>query len=171
MCGIAGAVGAPPAGVRGELDSMVATLRHRGPDAHGARALDRCSLGHTRLRIIDLSPLGDQPLANEDDTVWAVFNGEIYNFEELRSRLTIAGHRFRSATDTEVLVHLYEEHGDDMARQLRGMFAFAVWDDRRRRLLLCRDRLGIKPLYYRTGSGSLSFGSEVQALAEASDPV
>jgi asparagine synthase (glutamine-hydrolysing) len=150
---------------------MVARLGHRGPDASGTRAFDRCSLGHTRLRIIDLSPLADQPLANEDDTAWVVFNGEIYNFRELRAQLAGAGHSFRSASDTEVLVHLYEEHGDDMVRHLRGMFAFAIWDERRRRLLLCRDRLGIKPLYYRVQGGALSFASEVRALSAPTDPL
>jgi asparagine synthase (glutamine-hydrolysing) len=150
---------------------MTGRLRHRGPDATGARHFGECSLGHTRLRIIDLSPLGDQPLANEDGVVWAVFNGEIYNFIELRKELRAAGHNFRSETDTEVLVHLYEQHGDEMAHHLRGMFSFAVWDDRRRRLLLCRDRLGIKPLYYRIEGDVLSFASEVQGLTRAGDAV
>jgi asparagine synthase (glutamine-hydrolysing) len=171
MCGIAGVVGAERAAPVSGVGPMVQRLAHRGPDATGERSFNGCSLGHTRLRIIDLSPLGDQPMSNEDGTVWAAFNGEIYNFGALRSQLRAAGHRFRSATDTEVLVHLYEEHGDEMARHLHGMFAFAVWDDRRRRLVLCRDRLGIKPLYYRAGSGSLAFASEVQALSEPSDPI
>jgi asparagine synthase (glutamine-hydrolysing) len=172
MCGIAGAVGEGGAAAPGAgAGPMVGRLGHRGPDARGARSFAQCSLGHTRLRVIDLSPLGDQPMANEDGTVWAVFNGEIYNFAELRAQLQAAGHPFRSGTDTEVLVHLYEAHGDAMARHLRGMFAFAIWDERRRRLLLCRDRLGIKPLYYRERPGGLAFASEVQALAGATDPV
>lgn len=171
MCGIAGVVGADRTAPMAGVGPMVQRLGHRGPDANGERSFAGCSLGHTRLRIIDLSPLGDQPMSNEDGTVWAVFNGEIYNFETLRSRLLAAGHRFASGTDTEVLVHLYEEHGDEMARHLHGMFAFAIWDDRRRRLLLGRDRLGIKPLYYRTGTGSLTFASEVQALSAASDAI
>ena len=171
MCGIVGLVADERAVLAGGIEQMVGGLRHRGPDAEGHRSFGTCALGHTRLRIVDLSPLGDQPLTNEDGSVWTVFNGEIYNFAELRSELQAAGHRFRSATDTEVLVHLYEEHGTDLARHLRGMFAFAIWDDRRKRLLLCRDRLGIKPLYYRIGGGQLSFASEVQTLARAGDGV
>lgn len=171
MCGIAGVVGREqdvlPAGIR----SMVDRLGHRGPDARGVRSFSACALGHTRLRIIDLSPLGDQPMPNEDDTVWAVFNGEIYNFDGLRAELAANGHRFRSATDTEVLVHLYEEHGDDMPLRLRGMFAFAIWDENRQHLLLCRDRLGIKPLYYRVAGRAISFASELQALATHNDGI
>lgn len=169
MCGIAGVVGRERAILAAGTARIVDRLGHRGPDARGDLSFGNCSLGHTRLRIIDLSPLGDQPLANEDETVWAAFNGEIYNFFELRAQLIAAGHRFRSGTDTEVLVHLYEEHGDDMAVRLRGMFAFAIWDERRRRLVLCRDRLGIKPLYYRNDGERLSFASEVQALTEPGD--
>ncbi len=171
MCGIAGGIGPARKQSARELSAVVAALRHRGPDATGFRSVGDCALGHTRLRIIDLSPLGDQPMANEDESVWAVFNGEIYNFGELRRQLEAAGHRFRSNTDTEVLVHLYEEHGPAMVSRLRGMFAFAVWDDRRRRLLLCRDRLGIKPLYFRVDGDRLSFASEVQALARDGDVV
>lgn len=150
---------------------MVRRLAHRGPDASGLRTFERCTLGHTRLRIIDVSVAGDQPMANEDGTIWVVFNGEIYNFPELRAALVAAGHRFRSGTDTEVLVHLYEEHGAALAERLRGMFAFAVWDEPRQRLVLCRDRLGIKPLYYRSEGAQLSFASEVQALAEPAEPL
>ncbi|MDQ6909396.1 MAG: asparagine synthase (glutamine-hydrolyzing) [Actinomycetota bacterium] len=151
---------------------MTRRLRHRGPDATGIRDFANCSLGHTRLRILDLSALGDQPMTNEDESVWVAFNGEIYNFVELRAELTAAGHRFRSKTDTEVLVHLYEEHGDGMAARLRGMFAFAVWDERQQRLLLCRDRLGIKPLYYRSDNGCLRFASETRVLGSGDiDPV
>ena len=171
MCGIVGLVADERAVLAGGIEQMVGGLRHRGPDAEGHRSFGTCALGHTRLRIVDLSPLGDQPLTNEDGSIWTVFNGEIYNFAELRSELQAAGHRFRSATDTEVLVHLYEEHGTDLARHLRGMFAFAIWDDRRKRLLLCRDRLGIKPLYYRVEGRRLSFASEVQTLARAGDGV
>ncbi|HET7488922.1 MAG TPA: asparagine synthase (glutamine-hydrolyzing) [Acidimicrobiales bacterium] len=170
MCGIAGLVhteGVAPEG--GALATMAARLSHRGPDAAGQRTFPQCSLAHTRLRILDLSPAADQPLANEDETVWVVFNGEIYNFAELRDDLAAAGHRFRTHTDSEVLVHLYEEHGDDLVHRLRGMFAFAVWDERRRRLLLARDRLGIKPLYYRPDGRGLRFASETQALAEPGD--
>jgi len=155
----------------GRAAELTSRLGHRGPDATGERRFDRCALGHTRLRVVDLSPLGDQPMANEDDSVWTVFNGEIYNFGELRAELRAAGHRFRSATDTEVLVHLYEEHGVNLARHLRGMFAFAIWDECRKRLVLCRDRLGIKPLYYRVDGGQLSFASEVQALFRPGDGI
>jgi len=171
MCGIAGIAGLDRSVLAGGVDGMVDRLRHRGPDASGVRSFDRCTLGHTRLRIVDLSSLGDQPMANEDGTVWTVFNGEIYNFGELRSELQAAGHCFRSGTDTEVIVHLYEEHGADLARRLRGMFAFAIWDEPNQRLVLCRDRLGIKPLYYRSAGGRLSFASEVRALAEPGDRV
>ena len=171
MCGIAGSVAAKGGVLAAQTFEMVDRLGHRGPDARGVRAFGQCSLGHTRLRIIDLSPLADQPLANEDDTAWVVFNGEIYNFSELRSQLLRAGHIFRSATDTEVLVHLYEQRGDDMVCDLRGMFAFAIWDQARRRLLLCRDRLGIKPLYYRTRGQELSFASEVRALSTPTDSI
>ena len=171
MCGIAGLVSPGGGALHNRVTEITDRLRHRGPDADGERVFGQCTLGHTRLRIIDLSPSGDQPLPNEDEAVWAVFNGEIYNFAELRSELIAAGHRFRSKTDTEVLVHLYEEHDVDMAARLRGMFAFAVWDERRERLLLCRDRLGIKPLYYRTEGDQLAFASEVQALGAANNSV
>jgi len=123
MCGIAGCVrnGRPPS--RPAVEEMAMRLRHRGPDASGSRALPRCVLAHTRLRVIDLSPGADQPTPNEDRSVWVVFNGELYNFAELRRELRAAGHRFESGSDTEVLVHLYEEHGLRMAERLRGMFA------------------------------------------------
>ncbi|PYO58242.1 MAG: asparagine synthetase B, partial [Candidatus Rokuibacteriota bacterium] len=125
-------------------------------------------LGMRRLSIIDLET-GHQPVHNEDGSVWAVLNGEIYNFEELRARLARQGHRFYTGTDTEVIVHLYEEHGPRCVHWMRGMFAFAVWDERRRRLLLARDRLGIKPLYYAECGGRLHFGSELKALLELDD--
>jgi asparagine synthase (glutamine-hydrolysing) len=148
---------------------MVDLLGHRGPDAKGTYEVGNCSLGHNRLRVIDLTVAGDQPMSNEDGTVWVVFNGELYNFLELRRRLEAAGHEFRSKTDTEVLVHLYEGHGDRLDEHLRGMLAFAVWDERGQQLILCRDRLGIKPLYYRADSGQLEFASEVRALRRPGD--
>ena len=114
---------------------MAAALRHRGPDDEGFYSDNHAALAHTRLSIIDLST-GRQPLANEDETIWIVFNGEIYNFQELRKELEGKGHRFRTATDTEAIVHLYEEEGENCLRRLRGMFALAIWDSRRRRLLL-----------------------------------
>jgi len=168
MCGICGILqqGAPipePLGRR-----MLATLRHRGPDGEGLGAYERGGLsvllGSRRLAIIDLSPAGDQPIVNEDGAVALVFNGEIYNFQTLRDDLLARGHRFRSRTDSEVIVHGYEAFGDEVVARLEGMFAFALWDGRAGRLLLARDRMGKKPLYYYGGDGILIFGSEIKAL-------
>src|SRR5213079_2225092 len=142
---------------------MSATLVHRGPDADGAITDGPVGLAARRLAIIDLAT-GDQPIANEDGSIHVVQNGEIYNYRELRRDLERAGHTFRTHGDTEVLLHLYEEHGDSFAARLRGMFAVAIWDARRRRLVLARDRFGIKPLYYRDADGELSFASELRAL-------
>ena len=125
---------------------MLEAQRHRGPDDWGDWSDEVCALGHRRLSIIDLSPAGRQPLANEDETVWITFNGEIYNHLQLRSRLQARGHVFRSRTDTEAIVHAYEEYGLDFASHLTGMFALAIWDAPRRRLVLARDRLGLKPM-------------------------
>ncbi|MFI5006785.1 MAG: asparagine synthase (glutamine-hydrolyzing) [Solirubrobacterales bacterium] len=164
MGGIAGIFdlkGRPVA--RAEVANMCSAIVHRGPDAEGTHLSSGLSLGMRRLAIIDLST-GDQPLCNEDGTVWVVFNGEIYNYRELRRELAGRGHRFRTTGDTEVLVHLYEERGQQMVDDLRGMFAFALWDERRQRLLLGRDRLGIKPLYYAVVNGRLLFASELKAL-------
>ena len=163
MCGIVGEVGEriPDAEL---LRTMRDRLVHRGPDAAGEHVGDRVYLGVRRLRVIDLVT-GDQPIGNEDGTVWTVFNGEIYNFERLREELSERGHRFRTRSDTEVIAHGYEEFGLDLPSLLEGMFALAVWDARRRRLLLARDRLGKKPLLYATTtSGSLAFASEFSAL-------
>ena len=134
-----------------EVARLRDTMRHRGPDGEGLwRRPQRGDvvLGHRRLAIVDLSAAGRQPMANEDGTVQVTFNGEIYNHAELRAELERRGHRFRSRCDTEVLVHLYEEHGAAMVHRLVGMFAFAIWDERDEQLLLARDRLGIKPLYW-----------------------
>lgn len=145
---------------------MVSTLLHRGPDDRGIFVEGGVGIGMRRLSIIDVSPLGHQPMGNEDGAVQIVYNGEIYNFRELRADLSAAGHRFRSATDTEVLVHGYEQWGArGLVTRLEGMFAFALLDRARRRLFLGRDRFGIKPLYLRRGGGQLSFASEVRAFA------
>src|SRR5919198_29486 len=161
ICGIASA-GGPVDPAR--LAEMSATLVHRGPDSDGVFLEGGVGLAARRLSIIDLEH-GDQPIANEDGSIHVVQNGEIYNHEELRRGLEAAGHRFRTRCDTEVLVHLYEEHGDDFARRLRGMFAVAIWDGRGAgRLVLARDRFGIKPLAYRDVDGELAFASELRAL-------
>ncbi len=165
MCGIVGAVWSD--GVEGlsesALGAMTARLTHRGPDDSGGYRHQNAALGFRRLAILDL-PGGHQPLSNEDGTIWTVFNGEIYNFPSLRRRLEARGHRLRSAGDTEVLVHLYEDDGPAFVERLRGMFALAIWDAPRRRLVLARDRLGQKPLYYAPGAGRLVFASELKAL-------
>jgi len=165
MCGIAGKLTWDP---RGAIDAdllgaMTDAVRHRGPDADGFYFGEGVGLGHRRLSIIDLAT-GDQPLANEDGTVWTIFNGEIYNFAEVRQQLESHGHRFRTACDTEVLVHGYEQWGVNLVDRLRGMFAFAVWDARERRLVLARDRVGVKPLHYAVLDNGLVFGSEIKSL-------
>src|SRR5229473_1131490 len=166
MCGIAGIVSfnAGPVLVE-DVSAMCAAMVHRGPDDEGFHVGPRVGLGMRRLSIIDLAT-GHQPIANEDGTVWAILNGEIYNYRELRHSLECRGHVFRTATDTETIVHLYEEYGERCVEKLRGMFAFAVWDERRRALLLARDRLGIKPLYYTLSGGRLLFASELKALLQ-----
>src|SRR3954471_17259059 len=163
MCGICGAVSANGSADPGRVARMSATLVHRGPDSAGEFGDGTAALAARRLSIIDLET-GDQPIANEDGTVHVVQNGEIYNYRELRRELERAGHRFRTHGDTEVLVHLYEQHGDAFAERVRGMFAVAIWDAPRRRLVLARDRFGIKPLYYRDADGELAFASELRAL-------
>ncbi len=160
MCGIAGHVGR----ARGDLlSAMLRSLEHRGPDDEGRYVEPGCALGMTRLAVIDLAG-GAQPMTNEDGSVVVVFNGEIYNFRELRRALEIAGHRFRTQSDTETIVHAYEAHGDACVERLDGMFAFALWDRARRRLLLARDRLGKKPLYLWRRDGLVLFASEIKAL-------
>jgi asparagine synthase (glutamine-hydrolysing) len=163
MCGICGIASATGAVDPARLAAMSATLVHRGPDSDGQAIDGSVGLAARRLSIIDLET-GDQPVANEDGSVVVVQNGEIYNYRELRVDLERAGHRFRTHGDTEVLVHLYEEHGLAFPRRLRGMFAVAIWDAPRRRLVLARDAFGIKPLYYRDGPGGLEFASELRAL-------
>jgi len=167
MCGIFGVVGRRDhAGLR----EAALTLRHRGPDGFGEwSSVDGTAyLAHLRLAIIDLSEDASQPMPNEDGSLRLVFNGEIYNFRELRAQLQAAGHRFRSRSDSEVIVHGYAEWGDAIVEHLRGIFAFALWDDHRRRLLLARDRLGVKPLVYRLFGSELMFASDTRALVAAS---
>lgn len=165
MCGIAGRFHAgvlPPAP---EWPGRAAALlAHRGPDGTGLWRDDRCDLVHRRLALIDLSPTGDQPLANEDGSVRVVFNGEIYNYRALTAELKAHGHRFRGTSDTEVLVHLYEELGERMVSRLAGIFAFAIYDGRQGRLLLARDRFGVKPLFYALHDGQCVFASEMKAV-------
>jgi len=165
MCGIAGifVYGSAEEPDEGDVRRMIATLAHRGPDDEGIRADQRVALGHRRLSIIDLVD-GRQPLGNEDQSVWVVFNGEIYNFLDLRKRLEAKGHAFATRSDTEVLVHEYEERGLKFVERLRGMFAFALWDARRDELVLVRDRFGKKPLYVAEGAGRMAFASEMKAL-------
>jgi len=169
MCGIAGFV---TTGFRGDsrdvVHRMVTALRHRGPDDQGEYVDAQAALGSCRLSIIDL-PGGRQPIGNENGTVYAVLNGEIYNFRELRSRLQQRGHRFKTRSDTEVVVHAYEQDGEDFVADLDGMFALALWDGPERKLVLARDRMGEKPLYYYDGPGVFVFGSELRALLEHPD--
>jgi asparagine synthase (glutamine-hydrolysing) len=172
MCGICGELrfdgrAVDPAELLGMRDRLV----HRGPDAEGLYLAPdaRAGLGFRRLRIIDLSANGNQPMENEDGTVRVVFNGEIYNFRELRARCEARGHRFRSRTDTEVIVHLYEDRGVEAIEALDGMFAIAIWDERRRRLILARDRAGKKPLFYYRSEACLAFASEMKAFVARPD--
>ena len=150
---------------RDVLESMCAALEHRGPDSRGLFLDARVGLGIQRLRVVDLVT-GDQPIWNEDGSIVVVLNGEIYNFKELRSQLQQRGHRFATQGDTEVIVHLYEDHGVDCVQHLDGMFAFALWDKRTKRLLLARDRIGKKPLFYRADRGGVTFASELRALLQ-----
>lgn len=170
MCGICGIFDAAGGG-ESQLPlvrRMSDTLSHRGPDNDGFYSDSFCVLGHRRLKIIDLSPLGRQPMTNEDESIWISFNGEIYNYLELRPSLLQSGHKFRSQSDTEVMLHLYEEEGEEFLKKLNGMFALALWDKKQKRLLLARDRFGKKPIYYWSDGRRLLFGSELKALL--SDP-
>ncbi|MEI6808376.1 MAG: asparagine synthase (glutamine-hydrolyzing) [bacterium] len=164
MCGICGINWKDGELVR----RMAAEMAHRGPDQDGVFCSEGISLAHRRLSIIDLSEHGRQPMANEDGTVQLVFNGEIYNFQELRNALLAKGHRFANQSDSEVIVHGYEEYGVDVVRKLRGMFAFAIWDAPKERLFLARDRIGIKPLYYYSGGGKFVFASEIKSILQVS---
>jgi asparagine synthase (glutamine-hydrolysing) len=169
VCGIAGALLVAGQAALPDPARMIATLRHRGPDGTGYFRSPGCALASARLSIIDLDT-GDQPIANEDKSIWTVLNGEIFNFIELRAELLGLGHQFRTRSDTEVIVHAYEEYGDRFVERLTGQFAIALWDVRRQRLLLARDRVGIRPLFYARSGGWLLFASEVKAiLAVASE--
>jgi asparagine synthase (glutamine-hydrolysing) len=168
MCGICGVC--LRSGDRPD-ESMIVRMRdlmvERGPDAAGLHVAPSIGLGTRRLRVLDLTPAGEQPMANEDGSIWVAFNGEIYNFEELRAELQNEGHRFRSSGDTEALVHGFEQWGDELPRRLVGMFAFALWDAPRRRLLLARDKLGKKPLYYWESSERVAFASNIKSVCAA----
>lgn len=170
MCGICGI--AIPENSHSRVDkarliAMRDTLVHRGPDDAGIHVEGTVGLGHRRLSIVDLGG-GAQPMANEDDSIWVIFNGEIYNHMDLRPMLETAGHKYRTRSDTETILHLYEEFGTLGVQQLRGMFAYAIWDSTRRQIVLSRDRLGIKPLYYvLQDDGTLHFASEIKALIES----
>jgi len=168
MCGIAGFLMSRDASPGGEIESrlwaMIATLRHRGPDDEGVWADNRAGLAHARLSIIDPSPAGHQPMASRDGTVWITFNGEIYNFGEIRPELEALGYLFTSRTDTEVIVNGWHAWGPKIFSRLRGMFALALWDQRTQRLILARDRIGKKPLYYAATAEAFLFGSEIKAL-------
>jgi asparagine synthase (glutamine-hydrolysing) len=169
MCGIAGIfayhISAPPIVVE-EILKIRETMGSRGPDGAGLWISQdkRVALAHRRLSIIDLSEAGAQPMGTPDQSVWVVFNGEIYNYRELRQGLENQGHRFHSLSDTEVLLHLYQEYGDGMMDRLRGMYAFAIWDHARKSLLLSRDPFGIKPPYYADDGKTLRFASHFKAL-------
>ena len=160
MCGIVGIVGCAN---RDLLIRMRDCLRHRGPDVAGIALWPNAGLAHRRLSIIDLTG-GGQPMPNEDESVWVVFNGEIYNHGELRKQLEQHGHRFATSSDTEVIVHLYEELGEQCVERLRGDFAFGIWDRSNEKLVLARDRLGVKPLYYAHVGDELLFASEIKSL-------
>ena len=165
MCGICGKLVFDGQGISGNLlEAMCKSFSYRGPDDEGTFVSPPVGLGHSRLSIIDLSPAGHQPMSNEDGTIWIVFNGEIYDFQELRERLKSNGHTLKSRTDTETIIHLFEEEGIDCLKHLNGMFAFALWDARQQKLWLGRDRFGIKPLNYYWDGRQLVFASEIKAI-------
>lgn len=171
MCGIYGyfSINDQEAVDGAHLSQMGTALKHRGPDDEGVMIDRRMAMGHKRLSIIDLSENGRQPLSNEDGTIWLVFNGEIYNFLEFVDGLKAKGHRFRSKTDTEVIIHLYEEYGSDAIAMLNGMFAFVLWDKKKDEVYMARDRMGIKPLHYATIGNTVIFASEIKALLRHPD--
>src|SRR2546423_10139356 len=175
MCGVGGFLVARTAATRNELKArlwrMIATLRHRGPDDEGVWTDGRAGLAHARLSIIDLSPAGHQPMVSADGAAWITYNGEIYNFAEIRQELEALGYRFRSRSDTEVIANGWQAWGPKIFSRLRGMFALAIWDRRSRRLILARDRLGKKPLFYAPTAAAFLFCSGVKAgVAPAGGP-
>src|SRR5581483_1454505 len=165
MCGIAGMFNrsAKQAVAESDMRQMLSLLRHRGPDEFGILLDREVGLGNARLSIIDLGG-GSQPIANEDETLWIVFNGEIFNYVELRPELEARGHRFRTSSDTEVILHLFEEYGTGCFERMNGQWAIAIWDTKQRRLLLARDRLGVRPLFYTQAEDSLIFASEIKSI-------
>jgi len=167
MCGIAGIYNFATEKTVDSLliKKMCSELVHRGPDDEGIYCKDNIGLGHRRLSIIDLGG-GHQPMANEDGSVWIVFNGEIYNFQELKEELLLKGHSFKTHCDTETIIHLYEEEGEECVRKLRGMFAFAIWDEKKKKLFLARERIGKKPLHYTVFDGKILFASEIKAILQ-----
>src|SRR6516162_616092 len=170
MCGIAGFLLREGRAQASNVRAMTDLIRHRGPDDEGVYTDGGCGIGMRRLSIIDLST-GHQPISNEDGSVWVVFNGEIYNYQGLRRDLIAKGHQFATNSDTETLVHLYEEEGPAGVQRLRGMFAYAIWDSRQQKVLLARDRFGKKPLYYAATSRGLYFASELKCLRVAGVPL
>ena len=170
MCGICGVVYSDrEQHVDGDaLKKMCDVITHRGPDDEGYYINQQVGLGMRRLSIIDLST-GKQPISNEDGQIWIVFNGEIYNHKDIREELESKGHQFKTKTDTEAIVHAYEEYGESCVQKLNGMFAFAIWDHQKNMLFLARDRIGIKPLYYLFDKNRLIFGSEIKSILQAGD--
>src|SRR3954454_23960064 len=168
MCGICGQYNfATSETVSPDVISRMAyAIRHRGPDDDGFYVSGNIGLGFRRLSIIDLG-LGHQPMADSEEKIWLVFNGEIYNFKELRAELETLGHRFRTNSDTEVIIYAYKQWGEDLLLKLNGMFGLAVWDSEREKLILARDRMGIKPVYYALDGGTVLFGSELRAIIAA----
>lgn len=167
MCGISGILGRED---KNQIEKMLSTIRHRGPDGKGIIVDENISLGHARLSIIDLSEKGKQPMSNEEGNIWLSVNGEIYNYKELREELLGKGHIFHSHSDSEVIVHAYEEYGLEFVSRLRGMFAFALYDMSKTRLVLVRDPIGKKPLYYWYNGDLLIFASEIKAILETGIP-
>ena len=165
MCGITGLLNFKELVDYQAIEAMTTSLSHRGPDGDGIFIKDNIAIGHRRLAIIDLAT-GQQPLCNEDETIWITFNGEIYNYLDLRQQLLAAGHQFRTQSDTEVIVHAYEQWGEACVEKFRGMFAFGIVDLNLQKLFLARDQLGIKPLYYLTTPDCFAFASELQALRQ-----